>query len=162
MRDKLIEFVRETARHITTTADVSPELQQLRYCLCAVARQCGIQLGDALPQAFPGQVGERRSAAPDSVPCCALTMLWGLLLVLPRLIHIHLHACSHTTLCRRGARCTTCSHSTAKRRRPPGSSRRTCGASSPRVGAARLLVARVCVLCCLLECTLGEEASPCN
>ena len=62
MRDKLIEFVRETARHITTTADVSPELQQLRYCLCAVARQCGIQLGDALPQAFPGQVGGRSEA----------------------------------------------------------------------------------------------------
>lgn len=56
MRDKLIEFVRETARHITTTADVSPELQQLRYCLCAVARQCGQQLGEALPQAFPAQV----------------------------------------------------------------------------------------------------------
>ena len=56
VRDKLIEFVRETARHITTTADVSPELQQLRYCLCAVARQCGIQLGEALPQAFPAQV----------------------------------------------------------------------------------------------------------
>ena len=56
VRDKLIEFVRETARHITTTADVSPELQQLRYCLCAVARQCGQQLGEALPQAFPAQV----------------------------------------------------------------------------------------------------------
>lgn len=57
VRDRLIEFVRETARHITTTADVSPELQQLRYCLCSVARQCGLQLGEALPQAFPGQVG---------------------------------------------------------------------------------------------------------
>lgn len=56
VRDKLVEFVRETARHITTTADVSPELQQLRYCLCAVARQCGMQLGAALPQAFPAQV----------------------------------------------------------------------------------------------------------
>lgn len=56
VRDKLIEFVRETARHITSTADVSPELQQLRYCLCSVARQCGIQLGEALPQAFPLQV----------------------------------------------------------------------------------------------------------
>ncbi len=56
VRDKLIEFVRETARHITSTADVSPELQQLRYCLCSVARQCGIQLGEALPQAFPPQV----------------------------------------------------------------------------------------------------------
>ncbi|KAL4434374.1 hypothetical protein ABPG75_000815 [Micractinium tetrahymenae] len=55
VRDKLIEFVRETARHITSTADVSPELQQLRYCLCSVARQCGIQLGEALPQAFPPQ-----------------------------------------------------------------------------------------------------------
>lgn len=52
----MIEFVRETARHITSTADVSPELQQLRYCLCSVARQCGLQLGEALPQAFPGQV----------------------------------------------------------------------------------------------------------
>jgi hypothetical protein len=62
VRDKLIEFVRETARHITTTADVSPELQQLRYCLAAVARTCGAQLGQALPQAFPAQVegGERR------------------------------------------------------------------------------------------------------
>ncbi|KAL4428595.1 hypothetical protein ABPG77_008907 [Micractinium sp. CCAP 211/92] len=59
VRDKLIEFVRETARHITSTADVSPELQQLRYCLCSVARQCGIQLGEALPQAFPPQT--RRS-----------------------------------------------------------------------------------------------------
>lgn len=56
VRDKLIEFVRETARHITSTADVSPELQQLRYCLCSVARQCGMQLGEALPQAFPPQV----------------------------------------------------------------------------------------------------------
>lgn len=55
VRDKLIEFVRDTARHITTTADVSPELQQLRYCLCSVARQCGGQLGQALPQAFPVQ-----------------------------------------------------------------------------------------------------------
>ncbi|PSC67904.1 furry homolog-like [Micractinium conductrix] len=55
VRDKLIEFVRDTARHITSTADVSPEVQQLRYCLCAVARQCGVQLGEALPQAFPAQ-----------------------------------------------------------------------------------------------------------
>lgn len=53
VRDKLIEFVKETARHITSNADVSPEVQQLRYCLCAVARQVGIHLGNTLPQAFP-------------------------------------------------------------------------------------------------------------
>lgn len=53
VRNKLSEFVIETARFITSTADVSPELQQLRYCLCSVARQCGLQLGQALPAAFP-------------------------------------------------------------------------------------------------------------
>ena len=53
VRNKLSEFVIETARFITSTADVSPELQQLRYCLCSVARQCGQQLGQALPAAFP-------------------------------------------------------------------------------------------------------------
>ena len=57
VRNKLGEFVIETARFITSTADVSPELQQLRYCLCSVARQCGQQLGQALPAAFPDKVG---------------------------------------------------------------------------------------------------------
>lgn len=56
VRNKLSEFVIETARFITSTADVSPELQQLRYCLCSVARQCGQQLGQALPAAFPDKV----------------------------------------------------------------------------------------------------------
>ncbi len=77
VRDKLSEFVREAARHISTTADVSPELQQLRYCLCAVARQCGIQLGHALPQAFPSQVRHMHQyAAVNSVGqrCCVFAL----------------------------------------------------------------------------------------
>lgn len=75
VRNKLSEFVIETARFITSTADVSPELQQLRYCLCSVARQCGQQLGQALPAAFPDKasgVHEGREAQPGCQASCML------------------------------------------------------------------------------------------
>ncbi|KAL6769541.1 hypothetical protein ACKKBG_A31400 [Auxenochlorella protothecoides x Auxenochlorella symbiontica] len=52
LRGKLVQFVAETARHINTLPELSPELQQLRHCLCTVARQCAMQLADALPQDF--------------------------------------------------------------------------------------------------------------
>jgi len=53
LRDKLVEFVAETMRHISLAVDVTPELQQLRYCLCGVSKQAAIQLAEVQPQAFP-------------------------------------------------------------------------------------------------------------
>ena len=52
LRGKLVQFVAETARYINMTPELSPELQQLRHCLSTVARQCAVQLADALPQDF--------------------------------------------------------------------------------------------------------------
>ena len=56
LRDRLVEFVRETGKHITSPMDASPELHALRYCLAVVARHCSMQLADAQPAAFPAQV----------------------------------------------------------------------------------------------------------
>ncbi len=50
MRDKLGAWVRDTYNHITSVVELSVELQQLRHCLACVARQCSLQLADALPQ----------------------------------------------------------------------------------------------------------------
>lgn len=56
LRDRLIEFVADASRHIVLSVDITPELQQLRYCLCVVARQAASQLADVQPQAFPAML----------------------------------------------------------------------------------------------------------
>lgn len=53
LKDCFVEFVTETARYITLTVDVSPELQQLRFCLCGVSRACADHLAVCQPQSFP-------------------------------------------------------------------------------------------------------------
>jgi len=52
MREKLRNFIIDTMKYISTTTDVSPELQYLRYCLCAVVRAVSAQLSKKLPDAF--------------------------------------------------------------------------------------------------------------
>lgn len=52
LREKMVHFLSETARYIGSIGELSPELIQLRYCLCVVARHCASQLADALPKAF--------------------------------------------------------------------------------------------------------------
>ena len=170
VRDKLIEFVRDTARHITSTADVSPEVQQLRYCLCAVARQCGVQLGEALPQAFPAQVrvwapgsdeavgvetargvtGGRSGRRPPGCPAQPRPGR-GPRRVAP--IPAPLHR-------RPAALCTTCSACTARRRSSRGSSAQTCGASSRRVTGGRGWgVEGFCLPCCTLRRACVREGA---
>lgn len=56
LRECLVEFVAETSRFITVTVDVSPELQQLRFCLCSVSRACAYQLAVSQPQYFPSML----------------------------------------------------------------------------------------------------------
>ncbi|KAH7623253.1 hypothetical protein Ndes2526B_g01675 [Nannochloris sp. 'desiccata'] len=53
LRDRVIEFIVDTARYIALTVDVSTEIQRLRYCLCMIARQAALQLSEVAPQAFP-------------------------------------------------------------------------------------------------------------
>ena len=50
VRERLVEWVRETYRHITSATELSTELQQLRHCLATVARACSLQLAEAAPQ----------------------------------------------------------------------------------------------------------------
>lgn len=52
MREKLRNFIIDTMKYISTTTDVSPELQYLRYCLCAVVRAVSVQLSKELADAF--------------------------------------------------------------------------------------------------------------
>jgi hypothetical protein len=54
LREKLLEFVLETVKYIITTTDISPELQQLRYCVCVVSRQLATQLARSMPEIFDG------------------------------------------------------------------------------------------------------------
>jgi hypothetical protein len=53
LRDRIIEFIIDTARYIALTVDVSTEIQRLRYCLCMIARQAALQLSEVAPQSFP-------------------------------------------------------------------------------------------------------------
>ncbi len=53
LRDRIIEFIVDTARYIALTVDVSTEIQRLRYCLCMIARQAALQLSEIVPQSFP-------------------------------------------------------------------------------------------------------------
>lgn len=53
MRDEFIEYIVNTSRYISISSDVSPELQQIRYCLCVISRQVALQLADSQPQIFP-------------------------------------------------------------------------------------------------------------
>jgi len=53
LRDRIIEFIVDTARYIALTVDVSTEIQRLRYCLCMIARQAALQLSEIAPKSFP-------------------------------------------------------------------------------------------------------------
>lgn len=48
-----MEWVKDAYRHITSVAELSPELQQLRHCLACVARHCSLQLAEAAQQVGP-------------------------------------------------------------------------------------------------------------
>lgn len=52
LREKMVQFLSETARYIGSIGELSPELMQLRYAICVVARHCSEQLADTLPKAF--------------------------------------------------------------------------------------------------------------
>ena len=52
-RDRVMSFLVETSRYVSLSVDVSSEMQQLRYCLCMVARAAAIQLAESMPQIFP-------------------------------------------------------------------------------------------------------------
>lgn len=53
MRESLVSFVVETIRYIDILADISSEIQQLRYCVCTISRQLALQLSVKQSQSFP-------------------------------------------------------------------------------------------------------------
>lgn len=56
LREKLVEFVADTARLVSLLADISIEAMQLRYCLCIVATHVAMQLSESMPNAFPPMI----------------------------------------------------------------------------------------------------------
>lgn len=53
MQDEFLRFIVESDSFIAVSGDVSPELQQLRFCLCIISRNIATQIAISCPQKFP-------------------------------------------------------------------------------------------------------------